>query len=893
MRRFALLALLGVAACAHAPPRSSAAPSSAPSSAFALTESALAPIAIDGDDGSKLTIEDLHIDVRIHGPLAYTEIHGLFRNPTPNRMEGRFRLALPPRSSLARLAMRIGGVMREAEAAETDAARATYEEILHRRRDPLLVEQPREREVAARVAPIEGHEQKEILVAYTSEIGPDHPVIVPLRGLPEIRRGEVAIHDGPTELFRQEFADTLPVADVRYAPPSASELRERDVVATRIQAPLSTEPEPLDHVVYLVDTSASADVTAAAALLEHVLPRAPIVAYDQTAEPIARPSDLRARGALGLANLDAAFARAKELNAKRVVVLGGGSFEGASPAGRPSAAPSFDRIDVLALVPTNDGRTLRRLVTNGLFLEDAATANSERLLQRLGHRVQQEPIRIPNASWQSAKTLPSGEERVVFAQIGAAPASSATEGLAQNSLAHAFAAAKLDDLVLRGEKKEAIALARAHRLASPYTSLIVLETNNDVASLRSKEGKPPPAGPLAAAPASGPSTGRGTTHTAKTPMLRMASVTVNGRVPPEVIQRIVRLNFGMMRACYQDGLRRNPKLEGRVIVRFVIGRDGRVARAVDGGSEIKDAKAIACVVEAFSRLEFPQPEGGIVTVAYPIVFGAEEIPTPELHVPQKPRSSWMTLQDPSGPPPSPPSPWSVDFLQMRATPDLAPRTPFGFVARGEAYEAKGDLANAARAYASLAELWPERSELLRAAAVRLDKMHPGDPLAVTLLRRAVAARPDQPSGHHLLGLTLLRAGDKDGARAAFEAGLTRRYELRYAGVSDLFTQDLMLLESDTTLVRRVSLVWETDTSYVGVTPSTGYALAQPMDGFGPALYQVTAAGPIGVSVYRRGMGGDVLGAVHVIERNERGDVTVEPRPFEVMTEGATLDLGAL
>ena len=52
---------------------------------------------------------------------------------------------------------------------------------------------------------------------------------------------------------------------------------------------------------------------------------------------------------------------------------------------------------------------------------------------------------------------------------------------------------------------------------------------------------------------------------------------VNGRLPPEVIQRIVRQNFGRFRLCYENGLRNNPNLQGRVSVRFVIGRDGAVS----------------------------------------------------------------------------------------------------------------------------------------------------------------------------------------------------------------------------------------------------------------------------------------------------------------------------
>jgi hypothetical protein len=113
-------------------------------------------------------------------------------------------------------------------------------------------------------------------------------------------------------------------------------------------------------------------------------------------------------------------------------------------------------------------------------------------------------------------------------------------------------------------------------------------------------------------PAAGANTGA--------PRLVMGATSVNGRLPPEVIQRIVRQHFGRFRACYEAGLAKAPGLKGRVSVRFVIGKDGAVASAADAGSDLPSADVTKCVVSAFSRLSFPKPEGGIVTVTYPLDF---------------------------------------------------------------------------------------------------------------------------------------------------------------------------------------------------------------------------------------------------------------------------------
>ena len=96
---------------------------------------------------------------------------------------------------------------------------------------------------------------------------------------------------------------------------------------------------------------------------------------------------------------------------------------------------------------------------------------------------------------------------------------------------------------------------------------------------------------------------------------------VSGRLPPAVIQKIVRENFPNYRHCYEDGLRRDLTLSGKIMVRFVIARDGSVRDVWQGdGSTMLDPEVTRCVVEAFKPLHFPAPEGGIVTVVYPIMF---------------------------------------------------------------------------------------------------------------------------------------------------------------------------------------------------------------------------------------------------------------------------------
>ncbi len=143
--------------------------------------------------------------------------------------------------------------------------------------------------------------------------------------------------------------------------------------------------------------------------------------------------------------------------------------------------------------------------------------------------------------------------------------------------------------VRRGNGKELGYVAVEAPPPPPVTTATAASTASSTASAPPKNDAPPPNGP-------------------------------NGRLAPEVIQKVVRADFGRYRRCYENGLRRDSQLHGRVSIKFVIDVDGHVSHAEDGGSELTDPKVIDCIKLGFSELVFPKPEGGIVTVVYPIIF---------------------------------------------------------------------------------------------------------------------------------------------------------------------------------------------------------------------------------------------------------------------------------
>ncbi len=102
------------------------------------------------------------------------------------------------------------------------------------------------------------------------------------------------------------------------------------------------------------------------------------------------------------------------------------------------------------------------------------------------------------------------------------------------------------------------------------------------------------------------------------PTTKMGPAAITGRLPPEVIRRMLGQNLGRVRLCYEGGLKNNPALAGRVAVKFKIGAKGDVESAVDGGSTLPDQSVVSCITRAMQHLSFPEPEDKkTVTVTQP------------------------------------------------------------------------------------------------------------------------------------------------------------------------------------------------------------------------------------------------------------------------------------
>jgi hypothetical protein len=79
-------------------------------------------------------------------------------------------------------------------------------------------------------------------------------------------------------------------------------------------------------------------------------------------------------------------------------------------------------------------------------------------------------------------------------------------------------------------------------------------------------------------------------------------------------------NLSSFKDCYEEGLKTNPKIGGRVVLEWDVDETGSVKRA-----DVKDTAVENCMVDKLKAIKFPPaPTGQIVSVFYPFVFSANK-----------------------------------------------------------------------------------------------------------------------------------------------------------------------------------------------------------------------------------------------------------------------------
>ena len=95
---------------------------------------------------------------------------------------------------------------------------------------------------------------------------------------------------------------------------------------------------------------------------------------------------------------------------------------------------------------------------------------------------------------------------------------------------------------------------------------------------------------------------------------------VQGKMPPDLVERFVRLRFPRLRACYETGLKKDPTMGGKITISFVISKKGTVRAPSLVSSALSDKATNDCLVHQFAVLTFPRPvEEANVTYPFELV----------------------------------------------------------------------------------------------------------------------------------------------------------------------------------------------------------------------------------------------------------------------------------
>jgi len=84
----------------------------------------------------------------------------------------------------------------------------------------------------------------------------------------------------------------------------------------------------------------------------------------------------------------------------------------------------------------------------------------------------------------------------------------------------------------------------------------------------------------------------------------------------------VRARIGLIKACYENQLKRNPNLKGKIRVRFTILETGGLADIAVTENSLGSPDVASCIVGTMRGWRTPFRPSGTVTVEYPFVFSA-------------------------------------------------------------------------------------------------------------------------------------------------------------------------------------------------------------------------------------------------------------------------------
>jgi hypothetical protein len=125
---------------------------------------------VKGKDSSLVRLNQLKVNVKVVGNIAYTTTEMHFFNGTNRQMEAELLFPLPEGVSVSRYAIDIDGKIREAVPVNKNKGKQVFEAVEHRRVDPGLLEKVEGNNFRTRIYPLLPNKERIVIIGYEQEL---------------------------------------------------------------------------------------------------------------------------------------------------------------------------------------------------------------------------------------------------------------------------------------------------------------------------------------------------------------------------------------------------------------------------------------------------------------------------------------------------------------------------------------------------------------------------------------------------------------------------------------------------------------------------------------------------------------------------------------------------
>ncbi len=864
------------------------------------------PFSLTAGDGAGLILKSYESNTVLDGFLVFTEIKLKFYNPENRQREGRFRITLPEKAHLARFAMQIGGKWQEGEVVEKEKAVRAYEDFLHRKQDPALLESDAGNEFSARIFPIPAKGDKELIISYSSVLDSEPArYSIPLVGLPEIDDFKVTVlydekefiqgdakkksEDGTTaerKVFSVRKKNYKPEKNYMFSqkPKGNTYLKNGSLFAVRF-VPFresSSEKFSSDSAVFLVDTSASSAVSFSQnmkTLTETVSKMnlkdfyiygfdSKLTYYGNSAADLKKLSEVLPLGSSGLHSALTELKKKDDLKNARLILVSdavatSGIIEKSKIADTAKSIPWVSRLDVIVPGSYKDDAVISGLINSGRTAGTSVSLSegTDEVLKRLGSKVHTgNRISLPGAKWiypETAESVQSGDPVIVFGELGNAGADVSREILWNGKVIENFTMMDAEELLLerevtaariqrlislseteqnedasKGYQLQARELSIKHRIQSPYTSFLVLETEADYERFQISRNS------ITDIMTVGPS-GIDVINRKNSKLYEfLDNVNRKETVKNSNSERDRRSKKKEKKSEYISGVSDGEqKGDPSIVIADAMeseedDTDESPPRGkADSSNSSKDSfTEPAKIQEANKAPGRPSDTSGPVSsqdksgasdgksVSPPAEKprpASDETPS-RIRVPEReirrPDPTGTTVTRPR-PEPEPEEkrekvePYTGNrkkFQNLIDKRDYKQALQFALewrngnlqdtlalTALGDAFLKNGNRKDAVRAYTSLIDYFPKRADIRRWAGEKLLSVGEYEEAADTL-RHALIQRPDHPSTYHLLASAYMKNGKYAEAASVILKGISFKFDSRFSSVQDILYDDLDL-----------------------------------------------------------------------------------------------------